>query len=172
MAPKCRSQPTADRLAPGNSVAVGQPDESPEDSLQSLPPQVIDSGDNQLYRDVEKLHLLGPRPVYELLIELGRALLIRVQIERLVARYAQLDAATVRFLQGDKFRGRSAMCCHPTKCYCTVPGAASADAVSHGHLARYVGAERVAIPGRIEPRLDDIGTAQPRSLAKRKPHGR
>ena len=99
MATKCRGQPTADRLASGNSAEDRQPDEFPEDNLQALPPQDSDSGDARLYRDVERLHRLGPWPLYELLTGLACDRLIRLEIERLVARYAELDAAAASCLR-------------------------------------------------------------------------
>jgi len=56
---------------------------------------VIDLGDARLRHDVERLHRLGPRAVYELLAEIGRERLLRVDIERRVARYARLDPASL-----------------------------------------------------------------------------
>jgi hypothetical protein len=60
----------------------------------------IDLGDIRLRRDVECLHRLGPRAVYELLSEIGREGLLRVDIERRVARYARLDSATLAAIEG------------------------------------------------------------------------
>ena len=170
MARKRRNQPTADRLASENAVMAGQPDEFSVDKFSASEPQDFDSRDERLYRDVEKLHQLGPRPLFEFLNDLGRNLLIRVQIERRVARYARLDPATVRLLRGDKFHGRP--CCNHAESHCTAAAAASPDAITHDPPTRDVGAEGVAIPGRIESRLEDIGAAEPGSPAKRKPHGR
>ncbi len=66
---------------------------------------VIDLGDARLRRDVEKLHRLGPRPLYHLLVELGCERSFRVEIERSVARYARLDPAVVKALGVDRFPG-------------------------------------------------------------------
>jgi hypothetical protein len=53
-------------------------------------------------RDVERLHRLGPRPLYELLTELGARHLIRQPIERLVRDYvSQLDVEVLRALGAD-----------------------------------------------------------------------
>jgi hypothetical protein len=66
---------------------------------------VIDLGDARLRRDVEKLHRLGPRPLYHMLVELGCERLLRVEIERVVSRYAGLDASIVKALGADRFPG-------------------------------------------------------------------
>jgi hypothetical protein len=62
----------------------------------------IDLGDVRLRRDVDQLHRLGPRAVYELLAEIGRDRLLRVYVERLVARYAALDPGVVASLGADR----------------------------------------------------------------------
>jgi hypothetical protein len=63
----------------------------------------VDLADTRLRRDVERLHRLGPRAVAELLLEIGRESLLRVDIERRLARYVQLDPATVRALGAGEF---------------------------------------------------------------------
>ena len=60
----------------------------------------IDLGDARLRRDIERVHRLGPRAFYELLTEIGREWLCRVEIERRVARYAQLDPAVLAAIEG------------------------------------------------------------------------
>jgi hypothetical protein len=67
---------------------------------------LVDLSDARLRRDVEKIHRLGPRVAYEMWLELGRDRLLRVEIERLVARYAQLSPDAVRVLGGDRFPER------------------------------------------------------------------
>ena len=64
---------------------------------------VIDLGDVRLRRDVEKLHRLGPRPLYHMLVELGCERSFRAAIEDSVARYARLDPAVVKALGADRF---------------------------------------------------------------------
>ena len=59
--------------------------------------------DRRFQRDVERLHGLGARAIYELLAEIGRARLCRLDIETRTARYAQLEPATVRAVNGDLF---------------------------------------------------------------------
>ena len=59
---------------------------------------VMDLAEMRLRRDVERLHRLGPRPVYELLAEIGRDRLLMVYVERVVARYAALDPDVVAAL--------------------------------------------------------------------------
>jgi hypothetical protein len=62
--------------------------------------RITDIGDARLRRDVERLHRLGPRAIYELLTEIGREQLLRVDIERRVARYARLDVAALAEIEG------------------------------------------------------------------------
>jgi hypothetical protein len=55
-------------------------------------------------RNIELVHALGVRPLYEMLAELGRDHMIRVPIEQIVERYAQrLDPAMLRITGGDRF---------------------------------------------------------------------
>jgi hypothetical protein len=61
---------------------------------------IIDLGDIRFRRDVERLHRLGPRATEELLLELGRELMLRVHIERRVARYAERDPAVLAAIEG------------------------------------------------------------------------
>jgi len=58
--------------------------------------------DLRFRRDVERLHRLGPRVLFEALSELGAIRLCRFEIEELVARYAALDAATLRAAGADR----------------------------------------------------------------------
>ena len=53
----------------------------------------VDLADRRFYRDVERLHRLGPRAVYELLAELGARRMVRTEIEVMLHRYARLDPA-------------------------------------------------------------------------------
>ena len=50
-------------------------------------------------RAAEHLHNLGPRPVLEALVEVEAG----ADLDRVLADFAQLDAETVRQLDGDKF---------------------------------------------------------------------
>ena len=59
--------------------------------------------DRRLMRDVERLHGLGPRAVFEILSEVGRTRLCRTYIENVVARYAKIDPEAVRIVDGDRF---------------------------------------------------------------------
>jgi hypothetical protein len=52
---------------------------------------------------VERLHRLGPRPLYEMLVEVGASRLIRTEIERQVERYAALDRAILHTVGGNRF---------------------------------------------------------------------
>jgi hypothetical protein len=62
--------------------------------------------DARLCRDVERLHRLGPRALFEFLLEISRERLLRVDIEQRVARYAALDPSAVEALGGDQFPPR------------------------------------------------------------------
>ena len=62
--------------------------------------EIYDLDDMRLRRNVEALHRLGPRALYELLAEIGREQLLRVDIERRVARYARLNAAMLADMEG------------------------------------------------------------------------
>jgi hypothetical protein len=49
-------------------------------------------------RDVERLHRLGPRVLYEFLAELADRRLLRTEVEQLARRYARLDPALLAAL--------------------------------------------------------------------------
>jgi hypothetical protein len=65
-----------------------------------LAPDILDL---RFRRDIEALHRLGARAVYELLVELGRERLIRTAIEVKVRRYAALDPTIMGAVGGDRF---------------------------------------------------------------------
>jgi hypothetical protein len=50
-------------------------------------------GDLRFRCDVERLHGLGPRPLYEMLVALGCDRMIRTELEERVRRYGTLDPA-------------------------------------------------------------------------------
>jgi len=58
--------------------------------------------DLRFRRDVQRLHRLGARAVYELLSELAAKRLLRTEIEQLVGTYAQLDPKIVRAVGADR----------------------------------------------------------------------
>jgi hypothetical protein len=51
----------------------------------------VDFADARFRRDVQRIHALGPRVVFELLAELAARRLMRTEIEGLAARYAAID---------------------------------------------------------------------------------
>jgi hypothetical protein len=63
---------------------------------------VIDFRDRQFRRDIDRLHRLGPRAVYELLADLAARRLLRTEIEALVRRYSRLDPASVAAVGADR----------------------------------------------------------------------
>jgi hypothetical protein len=54
-------------------------------------------------RNVEKLLAQGPRALAEMLIHLGIETMHRTTIDQMVEKYAQLDPAVVKALDGDRF---------------------------------------------------------------------
>ena len=67
---------------------------------------VIDLRDEMFRRDLEQVHRLGVRPLYELLAELGAQRLIRSEIEALVRRYSRIDPARLAAAGGDQWPPR------------------------------------------------------------------
>ncbi len=59
--------------------------------------------DLRFRRDVERLHRLGPRAVYELLTEIGEQRLCRTFIEQRVQRCSGIDPEHLAALDGDAF---------------------------------------------------------------------
>ena len=62
-----------------------------------------DVADLALRRTVERVHDLGPRAVYELLVEIGEQRLCRTYLEQRVRRYAEIDPEHLAALGGDRF---------------------------------------------------------------------
>jgi hypothetical protein len=48
---------------------------------------LVDLNDWSHYRDVDRMHALGSRVLYEFLNELGSAALCRIEIDRIISRY-------------------------------------------------------------------------------------
>ncbi len=59
--------------------------------------------DLRFRRQVERVHGLGPRAVYELLVETGEQRLCRTYLEQRVRRYAEIDPEHLAALGGDTF---------------------------------------------------------------------
>jgi hypothetical protein len=60
----------------------------------------IDFSDVRLRRDVELVHKLGPRALYEMLLEVSEDRSLRTYIEELVSRYAAIDPAALDAIGG------------------------------------------------------------------------
>jgi hypothetical protein len=60
----------------------------------------IDFSDVRLRRDAELVHKLGPRVLYEMLLEASEDRLLRTYIEELVAGYAAIDPAVLDAIWG------------------------------------------------------------------------
>jgi len=62
--------------------------------------EVIDFSDARLRRDVKLVHRLGPRALYEMLLEVSEDRSLRTYIEELVSRYAAIDPAVLDAIGG------------------------------------------------------------------------
>ena len=58
--------------------------------------------DIRFRRDVQRLHALGPRAIYEMLSELAAKRLLRTEIEQLVSYYAGLNSQVARATGADR----------------------------------------------------------------------
>jgi hypothetical protein len=63
---------------------------------------IVDFRDARFRRDVKRLHRLGVRALYEMLVDLGARRLVRTEIERLVARFARIDPEALAAAGGDR----------------------------------------------------------------------
>jgi hypothetical protein len=59
--------------------------------------------DLRFARDVAALHRLGPRAVYEFLVELGAARMIRLDLEQRARRWSRLDFRALQAASGARF---------------------------------------------------------------------
>jgi hypothetical protein len=65
--------------------------------------RIVDFRDEMFRRDLVRLHRLGPRAYYAMLIELAAQRLIRTEIEAIVRRYSHIDPARLAAAGGDKW---------------------------------------------------------------------
>jgi hypothetical protein len=72
------------------------------DRAPAAPRGAVDLRDERLYRNVVRLHVLGPRAIYELLAELGAKRLLRTEIEALVAHYVARGPELVQAVGADQ----------------------------------------------------------------------
>ena len=63
----------------------------------------IPLADFRLARDVERILALGPRPIVELLIEIGEQRLCRVYLDQRIRRYSEIDPEHLAALEGNTF---------------------------------------------------------------------
>ena len=59
--------------------------------------------DFRLARNIERILALGPRPIIELLIEIGEQRLCRTYLEQRIRRYAEISPEHLTALEGDRF---------------------------------------------------------------------
>ena len=62
--------------------------------------EVIDFSDARLRRDVKLVHRLGPRALYEMLLEVSEDRSLGTYIEELVGKYAAIDPAVLDAIGG------------------------------------------------------------------------
>jgi|SRR5271155_4826020 len=106
-------RPAGDRTAIGNidnTSARGFNPDLDHKQEQAAAGRSEQLADLRFRRAVERLHRLGPRSLYEMLVELGASRLIRTEIERHVERYAALDLDILRQLGGDQLPSLSLHC--------------------------------------------------------------
>lgn len=96
MDPKRRKRSPARKSAPVNQNHRGPASKPKSRGTQAAPIDI--QRDLRFRRDVVKLHGLGARALYELLVELGERRLCRTEIEGLVGYYAQLDPEIARIV--------------------------------------------------------------------------
>jgi hypothetical protein len=106
MPPSKERRPAGDRTALGNFDNITEHGFNPDldHKQEAADAQLFEQlADLRFRRAVEQLHRLGPRPLHEMLVELGTSRLIRTEIERQVERYAALDPHILCQLGGDRF---------------------------------------------------------------------
>src|SRR5262245_2979312 len=91
MSTRKRCAPAAASPAPRADIDVA--DRRFDTTTRYLPP--TDLADARFQRAVARLHRLGERPLYEMLVELGGRYLLRTEIETAVDRFSALDPATL-----------------------------------------------------------------------------
>jgi hypothetical protein len=65
-----------------------------------------DAADLRLQRNAAAVHRLGPRAVYQLLLEVGASTWHRAAVDELAARYAAIDELHLYVAGGDRFAPR------------------------------------------------------------------
>jgi|SRR6516164_6104417 len=91
---KAEGHAAGDRTALANFDTTTRHGSNPDLDYRQEPAdaqRLEELSDLRFRRAVERLHRLGPRALYELLVERGLSRLIRTEIERQVERYSALD---------------------------------------------------------------------------------
>lgn len=94
--------PGARGSAEAGSVIAGRRHIPVSTTPNTAPTGRLDQRELRFRHNVERLHRLGSRAVYELLAELGARRLLRTEIEQLVGAYADLDPDIVRAVGTDR----------------------------------------------------------------------
>jgi hypothetical protein len=90
-------------LRPGGAVEIERDLEHPSIRVSADKSQVFDLADLRFQRAVARLHRLGERPLGAFLAELSGRLMIRTEVEQLLAAYSRLDPAMVEAVGADRF---------------------------------------------------------------------
>ena len=72
-------------------------------SVAQTEAQVAEIDDIRFQLAVARLHKLGPRPLFEMLIELGAQYLLRTEIDAAVNRFAEIDPVLLDAAGGRDF---------------------------------------------------------------------
>ena len=84
------------------------PDRNPPVRTRSMIEMIpiVDLAEERFRRDLERLHCLGARALYQMLDELGARHLLRTEIEEFVRRYSRIDSAKLIAAGGDRWPPR------------------------------------------------------------------
>ena len=100
-----REIPRRPGLRPGRAAEIERALEQPSIKVSAVKSQAqhIDLDDIRFRHAVNRLHGLGERPLYEMLVELAARHLLRTEIEAAVDRFAALDPVMVEAVGGERF---------------------------------------------------------------------
>jgi hypothetical protein len=82
-------------------VATRSPNTTATDASRNSDP--VDAADRRFQRLVARLHKLGARAVYEMLVEVGVQTMHMTTIEQVLDRYAGIDPDALTAFSGDEF---------------------------------------------------------------------
>jgi hypothetical protein len=83
-------------------ASISAKNEPPID-IRPQPNTQVELADVRLQSAVKRLHKCGPRPVYEMLVELAARRMLRTEIEALVFKYAAINLPALEAAGGRQF---------------------------------------------------------------------